>query len=278
MGLMPEPDAPRQRRHRGAGRHLHRHARDRTLGADRDGDVRAVDRAPREPARSGDRRPRRSAGHGPLLRGGPGARPAARPGVAGAASRPARRSWSRSRSLFPPNHVGRTRAAGDERTPANAARLDAWTASVSPTCREPRPRERAAPATSRRARAPRSTAPSPRGCSRSPTGRPSRRASASACKLWEATSRRARTSSSSTESRTCLPRLHSAGQRPRRHGRRADLDAAGGDGRPPPRAAARRVRRRGISRAAHAAHVDLGLPRDARRRGGEPRAHGPHAT
>ena len=69
-----------------------------------------------------------------------------------------------------------------------------------------------------------------------------------------------------------LPRLHDPRDQARRNPRRQDLDAAGGDGRPPARAVARRLRGRGLPRAANAAHLGLRLPRAARRRGGQPRA------
>ena len=80
------------------------------------------------------------------------------------------------------------------------------------------------------------------------------------------TSPRARTSSSSPTAGGCsaaTPHRSRGGRKPGR----ADLDAARGDGRPQPRAPARRVRRRGLPRAAHTAHLDLGLPRAAQRRG-----------
>ena len=73
-----------------------------------------------------------------------------------------------------------------------------------------------------------------------------------------------------------LPRLHGAGLRHERALRRPDLDAARGDRGPRARPHARRVRGHRLARAAHAADVDLGLPRDDAGRGGGPRRNRTH--
>ena len=72
-----------------------------------------------------------------------------------------------------------------------------------------------------------------------------------------------------------LPRLHGARLRCERGLRRADLDAARGDRGPRARPHARRVRGHRLARAAHAADLDLGLPRDDGGRGGGPRRDRP---
>ncbi len=73
-----------------------------------------------------------------------------------------------------------------------------------------------------------------------------------------------------------LPRLHGAGGRCERRLRRPDLDAARGDRRPRARPHARRLRGHRLARAAHAADLDLRLPRDDAGRGGEPRRDRAH--
>ena len=67
-----------------------------------------------------------------------------------------------------------------------------------------------------------------------------------------------------------LPRVHRAGPGPS-GGFEGRVGRSRGDGRPRARPDARRLRRDGLARAADAADLDLGLPRDDAGRGGGPR-------